>query len=168
MIYDYVHQRIVVYNPRVTYGYVYSIKSQLWGMLHTDLTENVPSYPNAMAINSFSEIIDLSESTLEGNLKTGLLITRPLKLDAPDVLKTVDTIIQRGHFRRGHVQSILYGSRDMFSWHLVWSSKDHYLRGFRGTPYKYFRIALVCRLKADESITGATIQFTPRQTDQPL
>lgn len=166
MIYDYLHQRIIVYNPLVTYGYVYSLKSQQWGMMHADIHYNVPSYPEAFAVDSFGTLVDFSENSPIA--RKGVLVTRPLKLDAPDVLKTIDTVIQRGHFRRGHVQSILYGSRDMFSWHLVWSSKDHYLRGFRGSPYKYFRIALVCQLEAEESISGATVQFTPRQTEQPL
>jgi hypothetical protein len=97
----------------------------------------------------------------------GLLITRPLKLDQPDILKTIDTIIQRGYFRKGHVKTILYGSRDLFNWQLIYSSTDHYLRGFRGTPYKYFRIVLLCSLTKDESIFGCTVQYTPRLLDQP-
>jgi len=165
MIYDYVHQRIIVYNPRVTYGYVYSLKSRLWGMMHTDITSNVPSYPNAMAIDNFDRLVDFSEPFV--CLNTSLFVTRPLKLETPDILKTIDTVIQRGHFQKGHVQAVLYGSRDLYNWHLVWSSKDHYLRGFRGTPYKYFRIACVTSLSEDESIFGASIQFTPRLTDQP-
>lgn len=96
-----------------------------------------------------------------------LLVTRPIKLDTPDLLKTVDTIIQRGYFRKGHLKTILYGSRDLFNWHLIYSSNDHYLRGFRGTPYKYFRIVLLCELSKEESIDGCTVQFTPRLLDQP-
>ena len=64
-------------------------------------------------------------------------------------------------------ETALYGSRDLVNWHLVWSSKDHYLRGFRGSPYKYFRIAGVATLNADENIFGASVQFTPRQNNQP-
>ena len=56
---------------------------------------------------------------------------------------------------------------DLINWHLVWSSKDHYLRGFRGSPYKYFRIAGVATLNADENIFGASVQFSPRQANQP-
>jgi len=165
MLYDYPHQRIIIYNGNFTYAYVYSLKSKLWGMMHSDIIASVNSYPEALAIDRNSNVVDFSaEST---DLATGLIITRPLKLDAPDILKTIDTVIQRGQFRRGHVQTVLYGSRDLFNWHLVWSSTDHYLRGFRGSPYKYFRIALVCNLDADESIYGATVQFTPRLIDQP-
>ncbi len=168
MIYDYVHQRIIVFYSQVTYAYVYSLKSRLWGMMHSDIIESVPSYPNALGINDDNSnltIVDFSKCD-DSEVKA-LLVTRPLKLETPDVLKTMDTVIQRGHFQKGHVQSVLYGSRDLYNWHLVWSSKDHYLRGFRGTPYKYFRIALLCNLSPDESIFGASLQFTPRLTDQP-
>lgn len=169
MIYDYVHQRIIVYNSRsdVNYAYVYSLKSQLWGMMYTNVADNLNSYPNALAITSDGNLVDFSRNPTPLTSNPSFLITRPLKLDAPDVFKTVDTVIQRGNFKRGHVQSILYGSRDLYSWHLVWSSKDHYLRGFRGTPYKYFRIALLCNLAPDEAISGASIQFTPKLNNRP-
>lgn len=165
IIYDYVNQRVIVYSPDVTNALVYSLKTSSWGMIYSDIIGNINSYPEALAINRNNELVDLSRAP-DAKTISGLLITRPLKLDAPDILKTVDTIIQRGYFHKGHVQSVLYGSRDLIKWHLVWSSKDHFLRGFRGTPYKYFRIALICNLEANESITGASIQFTPRKTNQ--
>lgn len=164
MLYDYVHQRVIVFNSKYTYAYVYSLGTRLWGMMYSDISTAVKSYPEALAINKNNSLVDFS-SLSEGNVPA-LLVTRPLKLDAPDILKTVDTIIQRGHFSKGHVQSVLYGSRDLMNWSLVWSSKDHYLRGFRGTPYKYFRIALLCNLSPDESISGASVQFIPRKTNQ--
>lgn len=165
MIYDYVHQHIIVFSPKHTYAYVYSLKSQQWGMLFSKIESVVNSYPEALAIDKDCNLVDFTKDGKEEI--SGLLVTRPLKLETPDVLKTMDTVIQRGHFRKGHVQSVLYGSRDLFNWQRVWSSKDHYLRGFRGTPYKYFRIALLCNLDADESIYGATIQFETRKINQP-
>ena len=96
-----------------------------------------------------------------------MLGTRPLKLDAPDILKTIDTAIQRGNFRKGSIKSALYGSRDLQSWILIWTSQDHYLRGFRGTPYKYFRFVLLSDMQPDESLFGATIQYTPRLLNHP-
>lgn len=165
MLYDYVHQRVIVYNPRYTYAYVFSLKSKQWGMIYSTIAAAINSYPEALAVDRNGALLNFSSS--QGRETTGLLLTRPLKLDQPDVLKTIDTVIQRGHFRKGHVRSVLYASRDLYNWHLVWSSRDHFLRGFRGTPYKYFRIALLCNLSTDESIFGASLQFTPRQTNQP-
>ena len=58
------------------------------------------------------------------------------------------------------------GSRNLDDWFAVASSTDHYLRGFRGTPYKYFRIALVCDLERGESLSGASVEFDLRENDQ--
>ena len=165
MLYDYTHQRIIVFNPGCTYAYVYSLKTKLWGMMDSQIAYGLNAYPQALAVDHDNRLLDFS--TTDGASVPGLLVTRPLKLDAPDILKTVDTLIQRGNFRRGHVKSILYGSRDLFDWHLVWSSQDHFLRGFSGTPYKYFRVALLCNLDRDESVSGATMQFRPRKTNRP-
>lgn len=165
MIYDYAHQRVIIYNRNYSYAYVYSLKSKEWGMMYSTIEAGINSYPEALAVDHDGALLNFS--AMDGTTTKGLLITRPIKLETPDVLKTIDTVIQRGHFQKGHVQSVLYGSRDLYNWHLVWSSKDHYLRGFRGTPYKYFRIALLCNLSPDESIFGASLQFTPRLTNQP-
>lgn len=164
MVCDYVHQRIILFNPSISYAYIYSLQSKAWGMMHSDIHYSVNSYPEGMAITHGHSLVDFCEAS--DSIPKGLLITRPLKLDSPDVLKTIDTVIQRGHFRKDHVKSVLYGSRDLHSWHLVWSSTDHAMRGFRGTPYKYFRILLICSLETGESISGASVQFTQRLTNR--
>lgn len=165
MIYDYVHQRVIVYAPKVSYAYVFSLKSQEWGMVYSNIESHLNSYPEAIAVDADGNLINLSRHE-ESDVKC-LYVTRPLKLDAPNVHKTIDTVIQRGYFRKGSVATVLYGSRDMENWHLIWSSTDHYLRGFRGSPYKYFRIAGIATLAPDENIYGASVQFTPRLVNQP-
>lgn len=167
MLYAYDRQLIIVFNPDYPYAYVYSLESKSWGVMKSGIQAKVLSYPEAFAVMEDGALFDFSKEA--GVPVRQFLLTRPLKLDqgAKDVLKTVDTVIQRGDFAKGHVQSILYGSRDLRNWFPVFTSTDHYLRGFRGTPYKYFRIGLVCSLTSGESIWGATIQFTPRLTDQP-
>lgn len=165
MLYAYKRQAVIVFNPDYGgYAYIFSLESKAWGRVPSSIKYRILSYPEAYAQRDDNVIIDYAEEDTVPAKQ--FLITRPLKLDAPDILKTVDTIIQRGVFQKGHVSCILYGSRDLLNWFPVATSTDHYLRGFRGTPYKYFRIALVCTLSHEESITGATIQFTPRLTDQ--
>ncbi|MDE6277851.1 MAG: hypothetical protein K2M06_07060 [Muribaculaceae bacterium] len=171
MLYDYVRQRIIVFSPQSPCAYVFSLKSRLWSMMHSALQYTLNAYPEAMAVEADGSVVIFSQKQTDVPQPPAptpaLIVSRPLALGAPDILKTVDTFIQRGHFRRGHVQSVLYASRDLFNWHLVWSSIDHYLRGFRGSPYKYFRIALLCNLLPDESISGASVQFSTRLTNQP-
>lgn len=214
MIYDYLHQRIIICGDG-SCAYVYSLKSKEWGIMANVVKSVVQSYPEALAMSQDGKLVDFSQkyvgwvyspdsrfptvsniqigtklefvtgwniqstvspmtriqtldpSALVSSMQSkGFFVTRPLKFDLHDVLKTIDTVIQRGNFIKGHVQTILYGSRDLHNWHLIWSSKDHYLRGFRGTPYKYFRIAGITSLSEAESIYGATVQFTPRYTNQ--
>jgi len=177
MSYDYVNQRIVVFNANKDYAYVFSMKSKLWGIVASSLTSAINSYPNAYAMakvktagsNGKQEVtnnclVDLSRST-ETHQK-GLLVTRPIKLDVASMLKTFDTVFLRGLFGKGKVQVVLYGSRDNINWHLVHSAKEHYLRGFRGTPYKYFRIVVITNLSIGETLVGASVSYTPRLINQ--
>ena len=179
MVYDYVHQHIIVFNPKMktetvesvtvtspeyTYAYVYSLKSKQWGMMFSELASPINSYPEALAMTHGDKLVSFS-ITDEDAVCKALYVTRPLKLDAVDIHKTISALIQRGHFERGDVGTVLYGSRDLYNWFLVWSSKDHYLRGFRGTPYKYFRIAGVATLTDGKSIFGASVNAEPRLTN---
>lgn len=174
MVYDYIHQRIIVFNPTTTtsngvttqnytYAYVFSLKSRMWGMMYSNLDYSVNSYPDSLAVDKAGKLVSFSNT--DETLCKGLFVTRPLKLEAPDIHKTISALIQRGHFERGDVGTVLYGSRDLYTWRLVWSSKDQYLRGFRGTPYKYFRIAGLTELTDGKSVFGASVTFEPRHTN---
>lgn len=177
MAYDYVNQRIVVFNANKDYAYVFSMKSKLWGIVASSLTSAINSYPNAYAMAKIKTVgsdgkqevtnnclVDLSRSA-ETHQK-GLLVTRPIKLDVASMLKTFDTVFLRGLFSKGKVQVVLYGSRDNINWHLIHSAKEHYLRGFRGTPYKYFRIVAITDLSIGETLVGASVSYTPRLINQ--
>lgn len=165
MIYDYVHQHIIVFNKAYTYAYVYSLKSREWGMMYSTFASNINAYPDAMAMTVDNKLVSLSDT--DEHVSTGLFLTRPIKLEAPDVLKTIDTCIQQGMFARGDAQTVLWGSRDLYNWYLIGSSKDNFLRGIHGTPYKYFRIGGITRFIAGNSLFGSSIQFTPKFTNKP-
>ena len=157
-------ESVTVTSPEYTYAYVYSLKSKQWGMMFSELASPINSYPEALAMTHGDKLVSFS-ITDEDAVCKALYVTRPLKLDAVDIHKTISALIQRGHFERGDVGTVLYGSRDLYNWFLVWSSKDHYLRGFRGTPYKYFRIAGVATLTDGKSIFGASVNAEPRLTN---
>ena len=174
MLYAYNRQAIIVFSRY--YGnssYVYSLESKQWGKIPGGIINRITSYPEAYAFMSNHTIVDFSNEEVSMDpaaiqiYPKQFLITRPLKLDPSlkDVNKTIDNIIARGNFQKGHVGIVLYGSRDLINWFAIATSADHYLRGFRGTPYKYFRIALVCSLTHKESVWGCSIQYTPRPTN---
>ena len=160
MIYDYPHQRVLLYNPSYGYAYVYSLKSGMWGMMLCQIKSGVNSYPEALAMGVDAKgnnaLLDISSMEVSADPVKGIVITRPLKLELPDAHKTIDTIIQRGRLYIKHAGQILYGSRDLRSWHAVASSVDGYMRGFSGTPYKYYRLVLLPELTQEESVYGLT------------
>ena len=165
ILYDYTHQRILVYNTAQPYAYVFSLESKAWGMMESPIASGINSYPEALAMDKDGRLLNYSEETDEA--VTALLLTRPLKLDTPDVHKTVSLAIQRGIFQKGQVQQVLFGSNDYTHWHVIASSVDHYLRGFSGTPFKAFRLALIGRLDKTGTLSGCSIQFVPKHTNRP-
>ncbi len=165
MAYDYTHQRIYVFNATQPYCYIYNLKSKKWTMQANTFVSALNSYPGTEVVqnkNGTPTLVDIADEdfTITGY---GMVITRPIKLDTT-ALKTVNAIIMRGVFQKGqgHVKSILYGSRDIITWHLLGSSTDHYLRRLQGTPYQFFRLAIPVALTDGESLYGCTIDFEPK------
>lgn len=166
MAYDYLNQRIILFNPGKPYAYVYSMKTKLWGMWESSLVSTVNSYPDALAMAGGGEdgnyLVDLSRTdAVEAHC---MLVTRPLKFDGPDVLKTVTTAVQRGIFPLRAVDTIIYGTRDYINWHLVGSSRSPQLRCLRGTPWKAFRLVSVATLAKGHSLAGCSFEVIPRFT----
>ena len=164
MVYDYVNQRIIVANPNATYAYVYSMKSNKWGMIESAIVDSINSYPEAYAVGKNGGLLDYSNPTIKDVKAT--LVTRPIKFDTPNDLKTIRTIVQRGMIERKDVKFILYGSRDLVNWYALASTTTSFLKGISGTPYKYFRLAIMADLKEDKSIYGATIDVEPKYNNR--
>lgn len=164
MVYDYVNQRIIVAKPNATYAYVYSMKSNTWGMIESTIADSINSYPDAYAVDKNGALIDFSHPKIKDVKAT--LVTRPIKFDAPNELKTIRTIVQRGMIERRDVKFILYGSRDLVNWYALASTTTSFLKGISGTPYKYFRLAIMADLKEDKSIYGATIDVEPKYNNR--
>lgn len=164
LLYDYPHQHIIAYSPLHSYAYAFSLRSKSWGMMYSTIKYGVMSYPDALAVDGESKLLNFS--TNKHDAVDSLVVTNPLSLGAPDTLKTISTAILRGDFSDESIKGvILYGSRDLRSWHTIWSSKDRYLRGFRGTPYKFYRVAFASSLAERESLSAVTIQFLQKYTD---
>lgn len=164
MVYDYVNQRIIVAKPNATYAYVYSMKSNKWGMIESTIVDSINSYPEAYAVGKDGGLLDYSNPTIKDVKAT--LVTRPIKFDTPNELKTIRTIVQRGMIERRDVKFILYGSRDLVNWYALASTTTSFLKGVSGTPYKYFRLAIMADLKEGKSIYGATMDVNPKYNNR--
>lgn len=175
MVYDYRHQRVVVYNAGKAYAYVWSLKGRKWTQMPSMIAYALNGYPEAIVVDDSGAVTDLSGED-DGTLSNiqGMVFTRPLKLGNGDVLKTITSVIQRGDFATAdmdgtngdHVKQVLYGSRDLERWFVVGSSSDRYLRNIHGTAYKYFRLGLKVNLTEAETLVGCTIDWTAKQTNQ--
>ena len=164
MIYDYYNNRIIVFNPNQAYAYVYSLKSKMWGAMKNVFNKRVNIYPEAYATNKEGKILNVYVDEPYSNTPY-FLCSRPLTISDKEVYKTIFTCIARGYFRKetnGKCAMVLYGSNNLFDWYLIKTSINEYLRGMAGSPYKYFRIALIGNLATNESISGISAEFQER------
>ena len=164
MIYDYYDSRIIVFNPRYSYAYVYSLKSNLWGTMVNVFAKRVNSYPESYAINDAGKIVNVYVEEPSDNIPF-FFCTRPLTLGQGDSHKTMFTCLIRGYWTCDSSKSngqILFGSNDMKHWFYIGSSIDNSLRNLVGSPYRYFRVAVIGKMNADESISSISTAFQPR------
>lgn len=164
MIYDYYDSRIIVFNPRYSYAYVYSLKSNLWGTIVNVFAKRVNSYPESYAINKAGKIVNVYVEEPSDNIPF-FFCTRPLTLGQGDNHKTMFTCIIRGYWTCETSESngqILFGSNDMKHWFYIGSSIGNSLRNLVGSPYRYFRVAVIGKMNADESISRISTAFQPR------
>lgn len=164
LIYDYYDNRIIVFRPDYTYAYVYSLKSRMWGTMHNVFRSTVNSYPESYAINQSGKIVDVYVKEPSGSVSY-FFCTRPLTLGQENIHKTIFKSIIRGYFRnaaKGKVGVVLYGSNDLFNWFYIHSSVNQLLAGMAGSPYKYFRFAVMGSLSYDESIHSVGTEFVVR------
>ena len=164
MIYDYYDNRIIVFNPNKAYAYVYSLKSKMWGTMKNAFNKRVNIYPESYATNKEGKILNVYVEEPSSNTPY-FLCSRPLSISDKETYKTMFTCIARGYFRRAASNKcglVLYGSNDLFNWFLIKTSVNEYLRGMAGSPYKYFRIAIIGSLRPDESISGLSADIQER------
>ena len=164
MIYDYYNNRIIVFNPNQAYAYVYSLKSKMWGTMKNVFNKRVNIYPESYATNKEGKILNVYVEEPYSNTPY-FLCSRPLTISDKEVYKTIFTCIARGYFRKGtngKCAIVLYGSNNLFDWYLIKTSINEYLRGIAGSPYKYFRVALIGNLATNESISGLSAEFQER------
>jgi|WetSurMetagenome_2_1015567.scaffolds.fasta_scaffold11874_8 hypothetical protein len=165
-VYDYANKRLIVFNASYKCALAFSFKSKTWGTIVSNFSYGVNSYPDAYVVTSDNTLINLStEKNTSISGVSGLIVTRPLKLGDSNVLKTIYTSIHRGMFSSGKVKTALYGSRDRVNWYLVASSKDHHLYGMAGTSYLYFRFVILCTFSYGDSLSGTSIEFREKQTN---
>ena len=179
LLYDYNNKRLYVFNTdtevrngvvtrKYPFNMVLSLSTFLWAIDTYPLDSAINSYPEAYAMFG-GNLVEVGAYKGLYEVVAGenfiydipwLALTRPIKFEAPDMYKTIDSLMLRGHFktepaRRGpmsptpvvHYPSLaLYGSNDLYNWHVVSSGTKNKIVNYSGTPYRYYRVLAFGRM----------------------
>lgn len=176
LAYEYINGngRIFVINGSYSYAYVFDIQSRSWSKVTVDYTGAVNNYPDCYVQNSEGKLSNLSTippqappsgGGLEGAILT-MFVTRPIS--QADRLFSINRLIHRGIFASqaaGMLNTVIYGSRNGIDYTPVASSKHHLLT-MRGSPFRYFKIAVIAALNPSDALSGAQLQLTHRYTNR--
>lgn len=177
--YDHKHQRAFIYNSLMaTNGakqkrkhpcmLVYSLKYNTWASDQNYILRPINAYPDTVVVRVDDKtIVKLSEDKSIRDRCCTIAVTRPIKLGSPSELKTIDTIIQRTDFDLTDIPMALFGSNNMVDWFVVASSSSgKHMRGFSGSPYKFFSLVFSIPIKKGNKsytpsrLSGASLQYS--------
>lgn len=168
-VYDPKGRRMLYLRPGSRVMWVYSLDSSSWSRLNASSVCGVPlravnGYPDCLVAcrrtEGRDELFDFSRFPGgEGAVPLpGLVITRELALDAPDVRKSVTRLIVRKEGEAHSVKWLLMASDDGVTWKV--------LHSLRGPGHNWFRIALLVDLDADLHLPYIGLEYEPRYTDK--
>ena len=176
--FDYVNYRIIVFRPydkadEATHtAFIYDIGSKMWATMDSTLTSSVEGYPQSlvnMAGAGGGTLVgqyNAENAALVGDGKM-LYTTRPLKMQKPDVMKTVRTLIERSVSHGGVKYLGLWGSRDMMNWVLIGAVKGGRMPRISGTPYKYVMVGGWSQLNINgDAISRLTFEEKDKYIDK--
>jgi hypothetical protein len=166
--FDYAHRRLLVLNENMPYAYQYGLRSNLWTMITSDYVNTTNNYPYSYLTDSEGKVSNLSDIIPADDLRLvrGLIITRAIKLDGPDILKTVSAVAHKGQILPSRVAQVLYASRDYMQFQPVASSADAHIRRLHGTPYKSFRLLVMPTLSQKETLSKTVLNFEIKYTNK--
>jgi hypothetical protein len=166
--YDYRDSLLWIFNnsreQNQGYCYVYAIKSGTFGKYRfANAIENVVNnYPDYL-LQSGSTLFSLTgrqNINLDTSTYSGLIITRPMKLENGLALKS---LMQVRHIlqMKGRMTLRIYVSNNLNHWAEVHS--------LRGTPWKYYRFRFdFSDMKATDRFAGSMVITQERRTDKLL
>ena len=166
--FDYQNRRLIVFNPQYAYSYLMDMDTQQWTVLTRKFVDHLNPVAQCLMVDADNETVyDYSTDDVQQEM-AAWLSTRAIKLGAPDLHKTIRTMIQRGQLHgRDAVGQLLYGSRDMINWYPIRSSITSVMRGFGGSGYKYFRVfAFLPQMTQKDSLYGCSVGFDLRMTSR--
>lgn len=167
--YDYAGARLICFNKEKVYAYVYELPYGAWhkisvGAAGRTAWRTVNAYPSLWAnevthneyydyktkVLDYSTFLDVSYigSTL------GMIVTRPMDMEEPDVRKVIKSIRIRGAYNKEDVKYILLGSMD--------GMRFGVLHSLHGGSFKWFRLVILTNLQPNERLTWVEVDYDER------
>lgn len=175
MAYDYRDSLLWIFDGKTrnnVFGkstcYVYSIKSGAFGKYtftgnngNQVITNVINKYPDYLLQDNSNNIVSLLErkNINEDTTKyTGLMITRPMKLENALALKSIMQIRHVSDLE-GSMTLRIFASNNFTNW--------VELQSLRGTPWKYYRFRFdFTNMKATDRFSGTVVVTQERRTDK--
>jgi hypothetical protein len=167
--YDYRDSLLWIFNNNRSsnpeYCYVYSIKTGTFGKFKFSqpVTDVVNDYPDYLLQNgSGGNLLSLTGRTNinldDSDDYSGLMITRPMKLENGLALKSIMQI-KNIRYMEGSMTLRIFASNDLNHW--------VELRSLRGAPWKYYRFRYdLSDMKATDRFGGSVLITQERRTDK--
>lgn len=166
--YDYPNSRLLFINANKPYAYVYSLQSHSWATVTSSFTHVVTDYPHTYLQDNNRQIVNISSKIdyeSDSRVKS-VLLSRPIKL-GDDMLKTINQVINRGNFEVDKINVVLFASTDGITYFPIGSAIGPRISGLCGSPYRYFRIAVISNFSAKESLSATSVYYTPKWRNKP-
>lgn len=154
--------RIFVINGSYSYAYVFDILSKTWGKIGSDYSNAVANYPDCYVQSPDGTVRNLSAIPSSNANVSTLFITRPITLE--DALLTLKSFRHNG-ILKSSLNTVIYGSRNGVDYTPVKSSKSLLFHS-NGSPFRYFKIAVIADLKPSDVLSGCSINFEPKFTNR--
>lgn len=164
LAYEYINGtgRVYAINEGYKYAYVFDILSKTWSKVKSDYKRAVNNYPDAYVQSTDGTIKILSSlGQSQENIRV-MFITRPIKLE--NVLFSLQWINHKG-ILNNTLNTVIYGSRDGINYQPIKSGTKRLLR-LTGSPYRFFKIAVIASLNPKDVLSGIDISLEPRYTNR--
>lgn len=161
--YDYPNSRLILFRNDRIYCYIYSITSGSWSTASSTFEYLVNDYPKSYLQKANGEIINVSSKIIYDSEKTAktFILSRSMKLD-DDAYKTVNMIINRGKVDKSSGAIIAFASSDGFSYYPIGSAIGQQLSRLQGSPYRYFRLAIIGTQDMGKALSATSVYYTPK------
>ena len=163
LAYDYTTGRIIASSGSGDLSLCFSMESKEWTINRLSFDRVLNSYPyTEIVCNGIVKTI--SETTIPEGGVLSVIVTRPIKFDEHDVLKSVSRVYQRGTGINAStsMKQVLLGSRDLDNWFVVSSSSKGIMDGFSGTAYKYYILVVSVNLKEGDRLIGLSADIVDK------